>query len=138
MAEGAGNRAQKGGTEPLRGVVAGQRRKRVETKRNKFLKELGIDEIIDLEENLDEDVETTKQGISVIQINDSEDFGKVMSKLDNSDLVRQDDESSNISEDSISIQYASKEFLITLLGDLDGDTYRMTIKELNESLFYNT
>ena len=109
----------------------------METEREKFLKKLGIDEVIDIDENLDEDVETTKQGISVIQIDSSEDFGKVMSKLDASDLVRQDDESSNISEDSVSIQYASKDFLITLLGDLEGDTYRMTIKELNEGLYYN-
>lgn len=97
--------------------------------KEEFLKELGITDIVDIEKGLTEDLETDDEGVSVVVIPDSEKFGKIYSKLEDSDLVRQDDESSQVTYDTISVQYLSDKYLLTLLGDLEADNYRLTIKE---------
>lgn len=65
-----------------------------------------------------------------MDISNSNMYGKIYSKLDNSDLVEEDIESSQITYDTSSIQFTSDEYLITLLADFDEDTYKLTIKTL--------
>ena len=67
----------------------------------------------------------------VINLNDSDEYGRYYSKLDKSDLVEEDDESSQVTLENSSIQYLSEDgkYLFTLLADFDGDIYTLTIKE---------
>lgn len=67
----------------------------------------------------------------VINLNDSDEYARYYSKLDRSDLVEEDDESSQVTLENSSIQYLSEDgkYLFTLLADFDGDVYTLTIKE---------
>ena len=70
-------------------------------------------------------VEETDQGY-IVSIEDSNDFAKIYSKLDRSDLVEEVIESSQITPDTISVQYVNDDYTLTLLGDLEGDVYTLT------------
>ena len=84
-----------------------------------FLKSIGINE----------KGVTAKDGSYVIDIPDSNTYGKYLSKLDRSTEVEEDTESSQVTEDVGSIQYVNDNFTITLLSDFDQDTYKLTIRE---------
>ena len=80
-----------------------------------FLKELGITN----------KVEETDQGY-IVTLEDSNEFAKIYSKLDRSDLIDEVIESSQITPDTISVQYVNDDYTLTLLGDLEGDVYTLT------------
>jgi len=84
-----------------------------------FLKELGITN----------EITSRESDKLVIDIEDSEDYGKIYSRLDKSDLVDEDQESSQVTYDTSSIQFESDDYLITLLADFENDKYTLTIKE---------
>lgn len=63
----------------------------------------------------------------ILNIENSNEFSKVYSKLENSDLVEEIFENSQITPDTVSIQYDAGDYLLTLLGDLAGDAYTLTI-----------
>lgn len=65
----------------------------------------------------------------VLDIEDSDMYGRIYSILDNSDSVEEDPESSQVTEDYSSIQFFSDEYLIQLIADFKNDEYRLTIKE---------
>ena len=65
----------------------------------------------------------------VLDIEDSNAYGRIYSILDNSDLVDEDEESSQVSEDYSSIQFFSDDYLLQLIADFKNDEYRLTIKE---------
>lgn len=83
-----------------------------------FLKELGIQ---------GNPVESGKT--LVLDIEGSDNYGRVYSKLDRSDLVEEDSESSNVTLDSSTINFESEKYLITLIADFNDDKYKLTIKE---------
>lgn len=84
-----------------------------------FLKELGITNKI-----------TSKElNKLVIDIEDSDEYGRIYSKLDKNDLVTEDQDSSQVTFDTSSIQFESDDYLITLLADFENDKYTLTIKE---------
>jgi hypothetical protein len=84
-----------------------------------FLKKLGIDG------------EPIKSGnLYVIDITDSDEYGKIYSRLDKSDLVEEVADSSQMTYENASIQFESDDYLITLLADFEADNYKITIKEL--------
>ena len=85
-----------------------------------FLKQLGIDGKLN----------KSSKNVYVLDIDNSDEYGKIYSKLDKSDLVIEVDDSSQITYDTASIQFESDEFMITLLADFENDTYKMTIKEI--------
>lgn len=66
----------------------------------------------------------------VVDIDDSDEFGKFYSLLEKSNLVELDDESSQITSDTMNVQFESDDFIITMLGDMVADKYKMTIKTL--------
>lgn len=86
-----------------------------------LLRNLGINEI----PNKSDD------GNYVIDILDSDEYARYYSKLDRSDLVEEDEDSSQMSLDSSSIQYLSNDdkYTLTLLADFEGDTYSLVIRE---------
>ena len=83
-----------------------------------FLKSLGI------EGNLRRSARS-----QVLDIEDSNAYGRVYSILDNSDFVDEDAESSQVTEDYSSIQFYSDDYVIQLIADFKNDEYRLTIKE---------
>lgn len=85
-----------------------------------FLNEIGITA----------NLQKTDNNTYTMDIPNSNAYGKIYSKLDNSDLVEEDIESSQITYDNSSIQFTSDDYLITLLADFNEDTYKLTIKTL--------
>ena len=67
----------------------------------------------------------------VIDIHDSDEYARYYGKLDKSDLVEEDEESSQITLENSSIQYISEDnkYTLTLLADFDGDVYSLVIRE---------
>lgn len=63
----------------------------------------------------------------ILNIENSNEFSKIYSKLENSDLVEEIFENSQVTPDTVSIQYRSDDYLLTLLGDLAGDSYTLTL-----------
>ena len=86
-----------------------------------FLNEIGIKG----------DLVRSNNGNYVINLVDSDDYARCYSKLDKSDLVEENEESSQVTLENSSIQYISEDekYTITLLGDFDGDVYSLTIRE---------
>lgn len=76
--------------------------------------------------NIQGQLNKSKKGY-ILNIKDSNEFSKIYSKLENSDLVEEIFENSQITPDTVSIQYDSGDYIITLLGDLAGDSYSLTI-----------
>lgn len=77
-------------------------------------------------------------GSYVIDLEDSNEFGKMYTKLDNSDLVEQNPEMSLLTAENSSISYLSEFFDIQLISDFLGDNYKLVFKEiLNESFRFN-
>ena len=73
-------------------------------------------------------------GSYVIDLEDSNEFGKIFTKLDNSDVVEQNAEASLLTADNSSLSYMSEFFDIQLISDFLGDNYKLVFKEiLNES-----
>lgn len=85
-----------------------------------FLNEIGITA----------NLQKTDNNTYTMDISNSNAYGKIYSKLDNSDLVEEDIESSQITYNNSSIQFTSDDYLITLLADFNEDTYKLTIKTL--------
>ena len=87
---------------------------------NEFLKKLGINK------------SATKGGGNVytVDIENSDEYGRIYSKLDKSDLVDEIPDSSQITYETASIQFENDDYFITLIADFDEDIYKMTIKEL--------
>lgn len=73
--------------------------------------------------------EYTDDGCYVVDIADDTEYGKIYSKLDKSDLVDEDEDSSQITMDTSSIQYIGDDYSLTLLGDFEGEVYKLTIRE---------
>lgn len=84
-----------------------------------FLRELGIDR----------NFEVSDSGSYVIDLADSIDYGRMYSLLDRSDLIEEDPESSQITEDTSSVQYSNDDYTLTLLADFNEDQYKLTIRE---------
>lgn len=84
-----------------------------------FLKQLNIND----KYNIDDD------GSAVIDL-DEKQFFRYESLLDKSIFVELDEDSSNISYETITKQYYNEEFILTLIGDLEGDTYRLVVKSI--------
>lgn len=76
--------------------------------------------------------ETPKEsnnGVSVIDIEDSNEYGVYYSKLDRSPLLDEDEESSNVTIDGSTIVYISDDYTLTLVADFASDQYKLTIRE---------
>lgn len=69
-------------------------------------------------------------GVFIVDIADSDEYGKIYSKLDKSKEVEEVGDSSQITYETASIQFESEQYMITLLADFDEDVYKMTIKEI--------
>lgn len=71
----------------------------------------------------------SSEGIFIVELKDSDEFAKAYSKLDRSNLVEEDIDSSVMSLDNGSIQFIGDDYSITLLSNDEDDDYRLTVKE---------
>lgn len=65
----------------------------------------------------------------VLDIEDSNEYGKIYSLLDKSDEIEEDSESSQVTLDYSSIQYFNDQYTVQLIANFKDDEYRLTIKE---------
>lgn len=72
---------------------------------------------------------TADDGSYVIDIPDSNTYGKYLSRLDHCDELEEDAESSQITSGPSSIQYVGDVYTVTLLADFEADTYKLVIRE---------
>lgn len=85
----------------------------------KFLQKLGITQV----------GHYTKTNTYVIDIEDSNEYGKIYSLLDKSEEVEEDEDSSTITIHTSNIIYESDNFHFNLIADFDQDTYKLVCKE---------
>lgn len=85
----------------------------------KFLKKLGITQV----------GHYTKTNTYIIDIEDSDEYGKIYSTLDKSEEVEEDEDSSTITVHTSNIIYESDNFQFNLIADFDQDTYKLVCKE---------
>lgn len=70
----------------------------------------------------------------VVDIDNSDEFGKIYSILDKNDEVEQNEENSLLTLHNASIYYLYGEYQINLIGDFDANQYRLVLTELVEEI----
>ena len=85
-----------------------------------LLKELGIDKI----------GEYSEDNSYVININDSNEFGRIFSKLDRNDRLEELEDSTILTPFDTSMIWLYNNYQINLLGDLAQDLYQLVITEI--------
>lgn len=83
-----------------------------------FLNELGIQGTPQL----------TDDGTYILDISGSDNYGRIYSRLDRSDLVEEDESSSQLTMDTASIRYEAEDYFLTLLADFNTDEYKLIIQ----------
>lgn len=66
----------------------------------------------------------------VIDLEDSNVFNKVFSKLDKSDLVEENEDSSVTNIHITNIMYVGEGYSFNLIADFDQDTYKLVVTEM--------
>lgn len=84
-----------------------------------FLKEIGIQGTLIPASN----------GSMILDIEGSDNYGRIYSRLDRCELLEEDEESSQLTVDTAAIQYDSENYRITLLANFNIDEYKLIIKE---------
>ena len=87
-----------------------------------FLKQIGITE---------EGHETT-DGNYVVDLDDSDHFNKIFSKLDKSDLVEENEDSSVVNVNITNILYIGDEYAVNLVADFNEDAYKLVVTPLED------
>lgn len=85
-----------------------------------FLAKLGITE----------EGQVTQSGNYVVDIEDSDTYNKIFGKLENSELLEENTESSVINVNVTNILYLSEDYALNLIADFKADTYRLVVTEL--------
>ena len=85
----------------------------------KFLEKLGITQV----------GHYTKTNTYIIDIDDSDEYGKIYSLLDKSDEIEEDEDSSTITVHNSNLVFESDNYQLTLIADFDQDTYKLVCKE---------
>lgn len=72
----------------------------------------------------------TKSNSYIIDIEDSDEYGKIYSSLDKCDELVEDEDSSTITVHTSNIVFESDEYQFVLIADFDQDTYKLVCKEI--------
>ncbi len=86
----------------------------------KFLEKIGISQV----------GHYTKSNSYVIDIEDSDEYGKIYSSLDKCEELVEDEDSSTITVHTSNIVFESEDYQFTLIADFDQDTYKLVCKEI--------
>lgn len=87
-----------------------------------FLKELGIQGT----------PQRTDDNTYVLDIEGSDNYGRIYSRLDRSELVEEDEASSQLTLDTSSLRYENDEYQLTLLADFNEDKYQLIIQKIED------
>lgn len=87
-----------------------------------FLKELGIQGT----------PQRTDDNTYVLDIEGSDNYGRIYSRLDRSELVEEDEASSQLTLDTSSLRYENDEYQLTLLADFNEDRYQLIIQKIED------
>ena len=68
----------------------------------------------------------------VIDLEDSDHFNRIFSKLDKSDLLDENEDSSVVNLEITNILYVAEGFALNLIADFEQDIYKLVITELKE------
>ena len=68
----------------------------------------------------------------VIDLDDSDHFNRIFSKLDKSDLVEENEDSSVVNLEVTNILYIADGFSLNLIADFEQDIYKLVVSELEE------
>ena len=74
----------------------------------------------------------SKEKNYVIDFESSDDFNKTFAKLNKSDLVDENEDSSVINLDVSNISYLADGFSLNLIADFGQDIYKLVVTELDE------
>lgn len=87
-----------------------------------YLKELNINKEADISED----------GSYIVTILNSNDYGKIFSKLEKSDDLDIMEDNQVVTEQGSSLMYESisQPYLLNLIADFEGDTYELIITEI--------
>ena len=69
----------------------------------------------------------------VIDLVDSDHFNKIFSKLDKSDLLDENEDSSVVNLEITNILYLADGFTLNLIADFEQDIYKLVITEIKEN-----
>lgn len=69
----------------------------------------------------------------VIDFENSDAFNKAFSKLDKSDLVEENEDSSVVNLNVTNVMYITDDFSLNLIADFSADTYKLVVTELKEN-----
>ena len=73
---------------------------------------------------------TASNGSKVLDIEGSNNYGRVFSRLDNSSELQEDEENAQLTLNTAYNIYYSDKYMITLQANFDRDEYKLTIKEI--------
>ena len=76
--------------------------------------------------------EFTSSGNYIVDIEDSDEFNRIFSKLDKSDLVDENEDSSVVNLDVTNILYFSDKYSLNLIADFKQDIYKLVVTDLEE------
>ena len=88
----------------------------------KFLKDIGITQV----------GHYTKSDAYIIDLENSEEYGKIYSRLDKCEDIVEDEDSSTLTIHTSNIVFESEEFQFVLIADFDQDSYRLVCKNIKE------
>lgn len=71
----------------------------------------------------------SEDGCYIMDIEDSNEYGKIYSALDKCKEVAEDEDSSFITSEQSSVQYVNDEYTITLISNFDANIYKLTVRE---------
>ena len=66
----------------------------------------------------------------IIDLDDSDHYNRIFSKLDKSDLVEENEDSSVVNIEVTNILYLADGYSLNLIADFDQDTYKLVVTEL--------
>ena len=66
----------------------------------------------------------------IIDLDDSDHYNRVFSKLDKSDLVEENEDSSVVNLEVTNILYLADGYSLNLMADCEQDTYKLVVTEL--------
>lgn len=68
----------------------------------------------------------------VIDLEDSDHFNRIFSKLDKSDLVEENEDSSVVNLEVTNILYIADGFSLNLIADFEQDIYKLVVSDVEE------
>jgi hypothetical protein len=66
----------------------------------------------------------------IIDFEDDKEYNKAFSRIDKSNLLEEDPDTSVINTNVSNIVYTNDNFILNMIADFDSDTYKLVVKEI--------